>query len=166
MSDEPLPHARPRREKGEELDIGILRSDIGFQIHITRRAIGQSLRGRRKKKSGEPSGYLSSLILIGANPGISQREIADALFLDPPNLASMLNQMVETGLIWRTQDETDRRRFALRLTKAGEKTLASVNEASKAQAHQIAGGLTEAEAKQLVQLLGKVQMSLRDGETS
>lgn len=165
MSDEPPQAARARRGNAHELDVGILRGDIGFQIHITRRAIWQSLRGRKKNKSLKPSGYISSLILIGTNPGISQSEIADALFLDPPNLASMLNEMVKTGLILRTRDETDRRRFALRLTGAGEEMLASVTELSKAQAREIAG-LTEEETNQLVLLLGKIQMFVRDRKTS
>lgn len=147
-----------------ELNLGILREDIGFQIHITRRALTQSLRTwRRGRRKREPSGYLSSLILIGENPGISQREIAEVLLLDPPNLATMLNSMVADRLIVRTQDETDRRRFSLKLTAAGEERLKMTKEFSRTQMKRYADAMTPAEMKQLTSLLAKVQACLKSG---
>lgn len=161
VSDEEPQPEETLRSSDEKVNLGILQEDIGFQIHITRRAIWQSLRSqRRQRKNREPSGYMASLVVIGANPGISQTEIAEALFIDPPNMASIMNRMVEAGLVLRTKDGSDRRRLSLSLTAAGQEQLAVVTEVSGQQMRSIAGGLTKAEMDQLVGLLKKVQASV------
>lgn len=149
------------------LDLDILRDDVGFQVHITRRATGQSLRWRQRPRAKrEPSGYMSSLVLIGANPGVSQQEIAAVLLLDAPNLAAMVTKMVEAGLVVRINDQGDRRRYGLTLTRAGTRTgderLPTITAASQAQSKRIAHGLASEEMSRPVALLGRVQVTLRD----
>ena len=145
-----------------ELDMGILAEDVGFQVHITRRAIWNALRrDRREDAPREPSGYFASLILIGANPGISQTQIAEALVIDLPNVALILARMTAVGLVARQQDPADRRRLRLTLTAAGEAKARKALEFNASQRRLFDQALTAGETRQLIALLRRLQDSLR-----
>lgn len=145
--------------------MSILRNDIGFQVHITRRAIWNALRGRRRKAvSREPSGFYSSLIVIGANPGISQTELADALFIDLPNLSQIIGRMMESDLVNRRPDARDRRRLLLTLTEAGTARLQDALEINRSQRNVFNQALEQDEIEQLTGLLRKLQLFLREAE--
>jgi DNA-binding MarR family transcriptional regulator len=53
----------------------------------------------------------------------SQAELADALGIDPSNLAAIAADLADHGLVERARDEVDRRRYVLRLSRAGERLL-------------------------------------------
>src|SRR3954451_12457024 len=53
----------------------------------------------------------------------SQAELADALAIDPSNLAATIADLCERGLTERPRLERDRRRYALRLSRDGERLL-------------------------------------------
>ena len=55
----------------------------------------------------------------------SQAELADALAIDPSNLATIAADLADRDLVERTRDEVDRRRYVLRLSRAGEQLLAA-----------------------------------------
>src|SRR5215831_6794824 len=59
------------------------------------------------------------LRLIALTPGLSQQELARRLAILPSQLVSLLDELQERGLIERRQDATDRRTYALHLTKSG-----------------------------------------------
>lgn len=156
--------ARSEDARGQ-LEMSILRNDIGFQVHITRRAIWNALRGRRRKAvSREPSGFYSSLIVIGANPGISQTELADALFIDLPNLSQIIGRMMESDLVNRRPDARDRRRLLLTLTEAGTARLQDALEINRSQRNVFNQALEQDEIEQLTGLLRKLQLFLREAE--
>lgn len=69
-----------------------------------------------------PAQY-SVLIVIGANPGLSQAELADKLAIERARLVHMLDQLEKRGLIERLPSPVDRRTHALQLTREGQKTL-------------------------------------------
>ncbi len=50
----------------------------------------------------------------------TQKEIADALHVSPPSIATSLKRMEESGLLVRTESKTDARRNTLTLTKKGK----------------------------------------------
>jgi DNA-binding MarR family transcriptional regulator len=123
------------------------------------------LRSRRRKDvPREPSGYFASLILIGANPGISQTRLADELVIDPPNVALILARMTEGGLVERTQDPSDRRRILLTLTPAGGARMQDALEFNSSQRRLVELALSAEEIGQLNGLLGKLRQFLRNAE--
>src|SRR5690242_14110256 len=54
----------------------------------------------------------------------TQADLAAALGLDPSNLAAVTGELVDLGLLDRSRDPADRRRYGLTLTASGEKVLA------------------------------------------
>ena len=69
-----------------------------------------------------PATY-SALVIIDANPGRSQREVASALGIQRPNFVAMMDEFETRGLAERLPSPTDRRSHALRLTERGQSLL-------------------------------------------
>ena len=69
-----------------------------------------------------PAQY-SVLVVIAANPGISQSDLADTLGIERARLVRLLDKLEKRGLTQRLASRTDRRSHALRLTPDGRKTL-------------------------------------------
>jgi DNA-binding MarR family transcriptional regulator len=66
----------------------------------------------------------SALVVIGANRGLSQADLASTLGIERARMARMLQGLEERGLIKRLQSSADGRRNTLQLTAAGRTTLA------------------------------------------
>src|SRR6476646_10693468 len=63
---------------------------------------------------------LQQLQMLGET---SQVELADALGIDRSNLATLVNELCDQGLMERTRDDADRRRYVLRLSRKGVQLL-------------------------------------------
>jgi DNA-binding MarR family transcriptional regulator len=154
-------------KKSPDIDLGFLGEHVGFQVHIARRALRQAMRAFRSTdealggRAPPPSGTMSSLALIGFNPGISQQEIAASLFLDPSKATLLIKNLVSASLIKKRRAPGDRRRVALFLTEQGREMLQQVGTLSAAQESRIGRGLSPRERGQLVALLIKLQDTLR-----
>ena len=61
----------------------------------------------------------SVLVVIGANRGISQAELATTLGIERARLVRLLHRLQDRSLIRRLQSSADRRRHALQLTPQG-----------------------------------------------
>jgi len=76
----------------------------------------------------------SVLVVIGANRGLSQAELAETLGIERARLVRLLHRLEERGLIRRLQSAADGRRHALQLAPPGRmllvraKTLAARHE--------------------------------------
>jgi len=68
----------------------------------------------------------ATLWLIGANPGVSQVTVADALGMDRATMMAVTDRLEDRGLTLRKRSTTDRRRQELFLTPAGQKLLKAV----------------------------------------
>ncbi len=154
-------------EKPPNIDLGFLGEHIGFQVHIARRALRQAMRAFRSNDEAPggappaPSGTMSSLALIGFNPGISQQEIAASLFLDPSKATLLVRNLVSAHLIEKRKASADQRRNALFLTEEGTKMLRQISMVSITQEGRISRGLSPEERGLLLALLIKLQDTLR-----
>jgi DNA-binding MarR family transcriptional regulator len=88
---------------------------------------------------------LRTLVLVDRHPGLSQRELARRLEVDPGNLVALLDALDRAGLLTRRRDEGDRRRRTLRLTAKGARMLARANRATAAVEDAVFAPLTDAE---------------------
>jgi len=64
-------------------------------------------------------GQAFALRMLGANDGISQRDLAEAMQLSRPAVTTMLQRMQKAGLIDRRPDERDQRVMRTYLTDQG-----------------------------------------------
>lgn len=102
---------------------------------------------------GLTPGQFGLLTLIGANPGLNQSRLAEAIGVDRSTMVTALNRLEGRGWIARGPAPTDRRAFAVALTKAGQAVLARSKRRVRAHEKRIATLLTPAERETLMTLL-------------
>lgn len=147
-------------EPNSPLDLGFLAEHVGFQINLCRRGFIFMLRSLDESPGGKPSGYNSALVLIGRNPGITQKKVAAGLFLDPQALVLIIDKLEAAGLVTRARSATDRRRVELAATEAGHAEIAAIERSSDRHEDRIAALLTADERRDLLGTLNKLRARL------
>jgi MarR family transcriptional regulator, lower aerobic nicotinate degradation pathway regulator len=100
---------------------------------------------------------LKQLQAIGS---CSQGELADALGIDYSNLAGVTGELYRRGLIERSRDEADRRRYVVELTAEGRQVLADADKAIGAGEEEMLSALEDEERDQLWELLRRMADTL------
>lgn len=72
-------------------------------------------------------GELTYIYSIKYYPSVSQRELAEVLFVSEANVAKMIKKLVNKGLVQKTKDENNKSRNILTLTEKGEEVYVKVN---------------------------------------
>ena len=91
--------------------------------------------------------------IIGRQPGITQRQLADKLGALQSRVVALLDGLERKGLAERNRSTTDRRVQQLDLTDAGRSLLAKLRLAAEAQEAVVAEGLSDQQKRDLYQLL-------------
>ena len=86
----------------------------------------------------------------------SQVELADALGIDPSNLATIASDLCDRGLMLRTRHRADRRRNVLHLSAAGERLLRRADASIAAAEDDLLAALDAGQREQLHSLLRRV----------
>ncbi len=100
------------------------------------------------KKRGQ-EGVLS---VIAGQPDITQKELADALGIQPASVSELLMKLERKGLVIREKDNLDRRSIKVHLTEESRSILAEPKEESSDPFQ----ALSAEEQEQLRSLLGKL----------
>ena len=115
------------------LEASGLHRQLGFVLRQAHYAVWQDLVRTLEPFGLKPQSY-ATLLLVEATPGCKQQDIADALDIQRPNIVALIDRLVEAGLLQRKTNASDRRSYALSLTKAG---VALLNKSRKAHdAHE------------------------------
>lgn len=102
-----------------QLSWGILERSVGPRV----RPLHNALAARSIAVSapfGFPTGSLTVLSLIAANPGSSQTALARRAGLNKSALVGIVDELEKHGLAARDRSSADRRRNSLQVTPAGE----------------------------------------------
>lgn len=99
------------------------------------------------------------LAQLGGVAAQTQQDLAARLFVTQGNITQLLDRLEERGLVRRCPEGRVKR---LELTEAGRQLHDSVVPDHEAWLIQRFGGLSPAEVKELVRLLGKLDRSLRE----
>jgi len=122
----PLPPGRaasPRRGRSMPITLGVLGSHLGYFIRRLQVWVFQDFIRTLKRIDVSPAQF-SVLVVISANCGLSQAELAATLGIERARLVRLLHRLEERGLISRLQSSADGRRHALELTPQGRIVLA------------------------------------------
>src|SRR6478736_79283 len=114
----------PRRQTDSRrsLDIGVLNEHLGYFIRRLQVWVFQDFIRTLAPVDIRPAQY-SVLVVIAANPGLSQSDLADRLGIEGARVVRVLDKLEKRGLTQRLASPTDRRSHALRLTREGQKLL-------------------------------------------
>ena len=108
-----------------EARLGPLVNLIGFHLRLAQDASFRAF----ARHAGEPHlkpGRFAAMVVIHNNPGITQTELSRAIARDKSSVTPLVQDLHRHGLVARHVSASDRRSFTLRLTKAGEATLANL----------------------------------------
>ena len=100
----------------------------------------------------------SVLSLIKHNPGITSRQLCNALSLLPPNLVGKITLMEKRDLLVRKPHPDDGRAIGLYLTPSGRLMMQQAEKTATQLETDASGKLTVAEAKTLLKLLQKIYL--------
>jgi len=104
------------------LDWGILEGSVGPRVRLLRNAL--SARSITVSAPyGLPTGSLTVLALIAANPGSSQTALAGRAGLNKSALVGIVDQLEQRGLVERDRAASDRRRYQVSVTPEGERAM-------------------------------------------
>lgn len=122
------------------------------QVHFYLRRRGDSMLaevGLRMRHYGP----LSAIDKFGPCP---QQQLARYLAINEPAAAALVDELVQSGLVARGQDPTDRRRYALTLTDLGRERLATVRQAAEQLQAELTETLGPSGTAELRALLGRL----------
>jgi DNA-binding MarR family transcriptional regulator len=113
----------PRRGARPAIALDALNGHLGYFIRRVQVWIFQDFIRTLAQIDISPAQF-SVLVVVSANPGLSQAELAATLGIERARLARLLHRLQGRGLIQRLESSTDGRRHALQLTSHGRALLA------------------------------------------
>lgn len=131
---------------------GLLPGLLGYRLRLAQQAIFRDFARAIPEVS---PGRAGMLLLIEANPGVTQSRLAHAVGLDRSTLVGVLHELEAHDLVERRRGE-DRRTNGLWLTRAGRTLVAGLRRRIRVHERRVAAHLTAAERAQLLELLKKL----------
>lgn len=127
---------------------------------------GHGPHGPHGGRGGAHRGQGRVLAMLADRDGLSPRDLAALLRVQPPSLSELLDKLSRDGSIERRRHEEDQRMSSVFLTEKGRAMVNEVRQARKDAAETTLAGLTAEEQENLSALLDKLIASLeaRDGE--
>jgi DNA-binding MarR family transcriptional regulator len=149
------PQTRRRAQNGAALDMGLLPDLLGYHLRCAHVSVFQHFARSVGALEVSPP-QLGALLLIEANPGISQSAVAEALRFDRSTLVQIVDRLEGRALVVRQSSIRDRRSHALALTPSGARLLARLKEQVQAHEAAIAHGLSPEDRAKLIALLARL----------
>lgn len=137
------------------LSMGGLDELLGYRLRRAQVAVFQDFAASVGRLAITP-GELGALMIVQANPGLKQSELAAGLGIDRSTLVAVVKELERRGLIRRARARRDRRAYALTLAPRGRRLLARARAPLAAHEARIAAALTPAEHATLRELLRRI----------
>jgi DNA-binding MarR family transcriptional regulator len=136
----------------QNLKPGLLSGLLGYRLRVAQQAVFRDF--ARAIPEASP-GRVGILLLVDANPGVTQSRLAQAVGIDRSTLVGVLHALQSHDLIERRRGE-DRRTNGLWLTRAGRTLVASLKQRIRVHERRVAAQLSATERAQLLALLEKL----------
>ena len=142
-------------DRDAEITLGLLASLLGYNLRRAQVAVFQNFTEMVGASELTP-GQFGVLVVIDANPGLSQTQLGNALGIDRSTVVAVIDRLESRGLVVRQSAPGDRRSHALHLSDSGRATLRRLTERVRAHEREIARHLSAEELAHLIELLGRV----------
>ena len=137
----------------QTLKPGLLSGLLGYRLRVAQQTVFRDF--ARSIPDASP-GRVGILLLIDANPGVTQSRLAQAVGIDRSTMVGVLHALQARELIERRRGE-DRRTNGLWLTRTGRALVASLKQRIRVHERRVASRLSAAERAQLLALLEKLE---------
>ena len=160
------PLADADRTPQSRLSEGAVHAIVGYQLAQAAIVTDQVFEDRVAKGGGLRRVEFTILALVQANPGVSARSLARALAVTPPNIAIWIDKLESRGLVDRERSDRDGRVQHIHLSQAGAALVPQCTQRLLDGELAALASLSAAERAMLVELLHKVALARRRGETA
>jgi DNA-binding MarR family transcriptional regulator len=143
--------AQPKTRKS----LGLLPQLLGYQLRLAQRAVFTDFAEAMGEEAVSP-GLFGILVVIEANPGLKQTELAEAAHLDRSSIVPVVDKLEARGLVERRASTVDRRVNGLWLTEPGAALLRRLKRRVATHERRLTRNLSERERTQLVELLRRI----------
>lgn len=144
-----------RKAAGLPVNVGILPNLLGYNIRRARIALWRDFSRTVGEGDIRPSMF-SLLMLVEANPGISQIELANQLDQDKATLVGLIHLLQGEDWVVRKRSTTDRRRQGIFMTAAGRRKLATLRQQMLEHEARFTRLFTAEELAQLIAYLRRI----------
>ena len=144
-----MPEALPTKDKQSKAS--------GFILERTAKRLKQHF--QRALQTAEAGITIDQWVILqelDREDGLSQLELARAVFKDPPTVTRIIDLLCDKGLTRRVADPADRRRFRIQLTQGGRRKIREVLPIIQRARSQAWKGLSNGDIDQLMQTLNTV----------
>lgn len=111
---------------------------------------------RRVAEVGLTPPQVAVLRVVGQNPGLSQRDLANRLRTAPSRVVQLVDELEGRGIITRTRSATDRRNYELTISQTAPPEVAKVREIVRDHDAALVASLSDEETAELRRLLEKL----------
>jgi len=137
---------------GAALKPGMLPSLLGYRLRLAQQTVFRDFSASVPEIS---PGRVGILLLVDANPGVTQSRLAQAVSLERSTMVGVLHALEGRALIERRRG-ADRRTNGLWLTPEGRALVARLKRRIQVHERRVAARLSPAEREQLIGLLEKL----------
>jgi len=116
------PRARKNPVVPTPINVGLLPNLLGYNVRRAQIALWRDLSRTLGAAKVRPAVF-SLMVLVEANPGIAQIELATQLDVDKATIVGLVDQLQKSKWVLRKQSSVDRRRQGIFLTPAGQREL-------------------------------------------
>lgn len=148
----------PAPAASDAIDLGHLSGLIGYMLRRAQLAVFQDFARTYAKFGIRPAQY-AVLTIIERNPGLKQKDVSEALGIKRANFVAMCDELEKLGLAMRRQVATDRRSYALHLTRKGELLMKKLHAANREHEARLVGEIGQEGRDRLIPLLAALARS-------
>jgi DNA-binding MarR family transcriptional regulator len=125
---------------------------VGYRLRLAHQAVFRDFAASVPEAT---PGRAGMLMLVEANPGVTQGRLASEVGLDRSTMVGVIDALEDSGLLERRRG-ADRRTNGLWLTRRGRTAVSAMKRRIQAHERRVAARLTAAERTQLLALLEKL----------
>lgn len=142
----------PVKAAAPTVDLGHLPDLIGYMLRRAQLAVFQDFAQTYAEVGIRPAQY-AALTVIERNPGLKQKDVSAALGIKRANFVAMCDELEALGLAARRPTPTDRRSYALHLTRKGRTLMKALHTANREHEKRLAAQIGEEGRERLITLL-------------
>lgn len=144
------------RHDGEALPLGVLDDFVGYHLRRSSTVFTTDF-NRIIGEFGLRQVPFAVLTMIARYPGINQGAIGRALGIQRANMVALVGDMLEQGLVDRSDAVVDRRAFALTISEKGDGVLREALGRIEAHEKALLADFSDLERQILIALLGRIE---------
>ena len=133
--------------------------DLFVLLHDVARLIRVDV-DKRARVFGMTRAQLTLLLRLERNPGLTQKEVADLLEVEPISVARLVDRLEASDLVTRSPDISDRRVWRLHLRPGAAALLSKIKVLKSDLQESVARGLDEDMRETMVAALLKMKSNL------